>query len=548
MNKVFSQGNIDASIAQTLNTIILFLLILQILPSAGFSVSFISNRIVASGAVTVFVGNFLFAALTKYLVKSEEFNSKTTAIPHGITTIIVLSFSYFILVPMYLKTKSFEKAYEVTLTCCFLLGFFELVCLKFVEIIRQIIPNAAMMAALSGIGLTFISMSFFVNIFQQPLTGIVPLFLILITYASRTTLPFKLPAALVSLLLGTLIYYTVGNLLPWAIEPIKIIQNESEKDIFEVDFSFKHSIIFKNIFNPEIVPYLTSVVLPMMILNIVTNLSCVESATVSGDLYNTKRVLLLDGLITIFGALIGNPFPTGVYIGHPAFKSMGATVGYNYINGVTVLLIGVLNGATIIKKYIPEVSAFGLLVWIGLCVTTDGFKVKDKHKIAVTFGLLPSIAAFLVEEITTVVSVYTEEESSLTFEDVVSKLEEKEFSFLGLISLSKGYLLSSIFLTSTMVKIIDRDFLKASMWMFLASFLSFVGIVHAFEVNENGTTSLLGFPARTKDPRQYPIQYCVGYLTVGVILLGFHWLEKKQSKSEAKESEIMDTERTALLS
>ena len=43
--------------------------------------------------------------------------------------------------------------------------------------------------------------------------------------------------------------------------------------------------------------------------------------------------------------------PTAIYIGHPAFKSMGATKGYNYINGFFVLLIGLFNGASLIKNH-----------------------------------------------------------------------------------------------------------------------------------------------------------------------------------------------------
>lgn len=55
---------------------------------------------------------------------------------------------------------------------------------------------------------------------------------------------------------------------------------------------------------------------------------------------------------------------------------------------------------------------------------------------------------------------------------------------LGMISLSRGYLLSSIYLSSSLVYIIEREFSKAAKWMLVASFLSFIGAVHSFEIND----------------------------------------------------------------
>ena len=56
--------------------------------------------------------------------------------------------------------------------------------------------------------------------------------------------------------------------------------------------------------------------------------------------------------------------------------------------------------------------------------------------------------------------------------------------------------LSSIFLASTLVHIIEREFFYAAAWLCVAACLSFVGAVHAFEVTEDGVGSAFGFPAR----------------------------------------------------
>ena len=43
-----------------------------------------------------------------------------------------------------------------------------------------------------------------------------------------------------------------------------------------------------------------------------------------------------DGAGTMIGALFGSPFPTTAYIGHPAYKRLGAHAGY--IIGVAVVI------------------------------------------------------------------------------------------------------------------------------------------------------------------------------------------------------------------
>ena len=54
----------------------------------------------------------------------------------------------------------------------------------------------------------------------------------------------------------------------------------------------------------------------------------VESAAAAGDSFPTTRVLAADGVISMIGCLMGNPFILAVYIGHPGWKAMGGRIGY----------------------------------------------------------------------------------------------------------------------------------------------------------------------------------------------------------------------------
>mgnify|MGYP000895687573 CR=1 FL=1 len=49
---------------------------------------------------------------------------------------------------------------------------------------------------------------------------------------------------------------------------------------------------------------------------------------------NITRVLTADGVVSLIGCLMGNPFINAVYIGHPGWKAMGGRIGYSAATGV----------------------------------------------------------------------------------------------------------------------------------------------------------------------------------------------------------------------
>ena len=51
----------------------------------------------------------------------------------------------------------------------------------------------------------------------------------------------------------------------------------------------------------------------------------------------TTRVLTADGVVSLIGCLMGNPFINAVYIGHPGWKAMGGRIGYSAATGIMVI-------------------------------------------------------------------------------------------------------------------------------------------------------------------------------------------------------------------
>jgi AGZA family xanthine/uracil permease-like MFS transporter len=82
----------------------------------------------------------------------------------------------------------------------------------------------------------------------------------------------------------------------------------------------------------------------------------VESAAAGGDTFPTTRVLTADGVVSLIGCLMGNPFINAVYIGHPGWKAMGGRIGYSAATGVMVLLLCWFGIIAVMLALIPVVA------------------------------------------------------------------------------------------------------------------------------------------------------------------------------------------------
>mmetsp|Transcript_5026 Transcript_5026/g.10453 ORF Transcript_5026/g.10453 Transcript_5026/m.10453 type:complete len:1130 (+) Transcript_5026:794-4183(+) len=543
LGNVFTYGNLDAGFAQFLNTLILLLNLLSSMRiRVGVEQNMVISKIVPGATLTVCLSNLLFGAWAD--VKSrraagEEF----TALPHGINTVLFFAFTMLIMAPVFEKTGDAELAYRTGLACCFMLGVLELPCVFLVGQIRNLVPRAAMMAAMAGVSLTFIAMTFTVQIFSNPAVGIIPMAVILVCYGSNVQLPYKIPAGLLALVLGSFIVAFARLFDLQLMDPASELNPASSGGVTEgMGLYFASSSlpeVFHALFDSRTWPYIT-VVIPMLIVNIVTNMSCLEGAKAVGDSYSIRQGLTLDAAITILGSLLGCPFPTCIYIGHGAFKSMGASGGYSYISAFAVLLLGVINGTTAVMHIVPEVAGVGILMWIGIVVTAQAFDRDDdyqqessnakSHASAVALGLLPALASWGMQYIQATVPACGSVLSGpnfgvvhVPFKQVMQNMESNGVYVYGLIALSRGYLLSSIFLSSALVEIIDRKFFNAAMWMLIAAALSFVGAVHSFELDDHGVSSSYGFPAETIG--NFPLKYAFAYSGAAVLLLLFEMRE-----------------------
>jgi adenine/guanine/hypoxanthine permease len=247
-----------------------------------------------------------------------------------------------------------------------------------------------------------------------------------------------------------------------------------------------------------------------------------ESAAAAGDDYKTAPSLLMNGVGTIVAAMFSSPFPTTIYIGHPAWKSMGARSAYSVMNGVFMLLLCSFGAVTLILKFMPLEVGAGILLWIGIIMIAQCFNDTPKsHALAVGFGLIPSLAAWALFIVETSLRV-----AGKSLVDLFPVFMQNNFYIHGLISLSQGFLMTSICFTALMVYILERDFIKASLWSVILAIFSFLGIIHSYKLDASGIHYEMGWMVAPK--------FAVAYFMSAIILMCFYFILKSQNRDSIK--------------
>jgi AGZA family xanthine/uracil permease-like MFS transporter len=483
----------------------------------GFPTDLITGQILPGAALSILLGNLFYAWQARRLALQTG-RSDVTALPFGINTPSLIAFIFLIMGPLYQQTKDWHLAWQAGLFACFLNGLMEIAGAFGGDWIRRHTPRAALLCALAGVAMTFIAMGFIFQIFANPLVGLLPMMLILISYSSKVKWPLSLP--------GGFLAVAVGTLLAWAFHTIIGIPLNVSTDPIHWGFYPPQPVpadLFALLTSANGWKYL-AVIFPMGLFNVIGSLQNLESAEAGGDRYPTRSSLLMNGLATLLAALFGSAFPTTIYIGHPGWKAMGARHGYSILNGVIISLLCLLGGVTLFLKLIPQECILGILLWIAIIITAQAFQeIPREHALAVAFGLIPAFAAFILE----LVIEPTLQAAGMPLAQAIDKLEAAGLSIQGVIFLNQGFLLTSMIFAASMVFMIEKKFLKAAQWIFTASVFSFLGLIHAYRLTtEGGLENKFGFVAAP--------EFGVMYALVGVILLMLHYRGKSDGSTRRK--------------
>jgi len=512
--KWFYAGDIDGFFGLFVDNL-LQLMLIQVLCTAvcGLPAEFVAGRILPGAALSILLGNLFYAWQAKRLAESHG-RPYTTALPYGINTVSLFAHVFLIMGPVYRETQSADLAWKAGLFACVGSAAIELVGAFFGGFLRRNTPRAALLAALAGIAITFISMGFVFQIFASPLLAVIPAFLILFVYSSRVKLPLGLPGGFLAVVLGTGIAWGLRwlgyPLFQPSTAPVALglhLPQSSVRDLWQF------------LTQQDGWKYL-SVILPMGLFNVVGSLQNLESAEAAGDRFDTRSSLLANGAGTLLAAGLGSPFPTTIYIGHPGWKAMGARWGYSLLNGTVITALCLFGGVGLVMKVVPMEAMIGILLWIGIIITAQAYRdVPRMHFLGVAFGLVPALAAWLLLNIETTLRV-----TGNSLFDAAAKFTPDSIALAGVFALNQGFILTSMIFAALLVYAAERQWHRAAAWALAGAVLSYFGIIHAYTLTPLGLQVKLGAAAAP--------EFAVAYVGIALTALLLLWVGKADGGPE----------------
>jgi AGZA family xanthine/uracil permease-like MFS transporter len=433
------------------------------------------GRILPAVGLMLFLSTGYYAWLA-YRLAQRTGRSDVCALPSGISVPHMFIVTFVIMMPILQKTSDPVQAWEAGLTWVFVQSFVLMAGGFLAPFIRRITPRAALLGSLAGISITFISMSPAAQMVQVPVIGLTCFAIILVGWFGGLRYPGGLPAGLVALLVGTAIAWAsngfglnYGNLSGGA------VANALTTFGFEIPIpALGHTFAgFK------FLGVLLVTAVPFGLYDLVEAMDNVESAAAAGDHFPTTRVLTADGVISLIGCLMGNPFINAVYIGHPGWKAMGGRIGYSAATGIMVLILSWLGIVALLSALIPVVAILPILLYIGMLIGSQAFQETPKsHAPAVIIAMVPQLAAWGKTLIDNALGAAGTSAGAVGLD----KLAQNGVLYHGLAVLGGGPTLAGVIFGAITAFLIERHFIGAAVTAVVGAGLTFFGFIHGEQI------------------------------------------------------------------
>ena len=430
------------------------------------------GRILPATGLMLFISTLYYAWLAYKLAK-ETGRKDVCALPSGISVPHMFVVVFVIMLPISLTTGDPIKGWEAGLTLVFVQSFVLMIGGFIAPYIRRITPRAALLGTLAGVSIAFISLRPALEMFMTPIIGVVCFAIILLSWFGGVRYFKGIPAGLVAIAVGTLIAWgsTALGLNYGGLTLEKLTQSVTS-------FGFSIPIpAFGHVFSGfEFIGVILITAIPFGIYDLVEAMDNVESAAVAGDSFPMTRVLTADGVISLIGCCMGNPFINAVYIGHPGWKAMGGRIGYSAVTGIAVLVLCWLGIIAMFSSFIPIVAISPILLYIGMLIGSQAFQESPKiHAPAIIVALMPHLAAWGKLQIDNVLGAAGTNAATVGLD----KLEQVGVLYQGLSILGGGAILGGLMLGAITVFIIDRNFVKAAAFSLASGVMTFFGFMHS---------------------------------------------------------------------
>jgi AGZA family xanthine/uracil permease-like MFS transporter len=492
----FQSGDINAFFGLMLDNVGGMILMAGLLVGVfGFPAEFVLTYMIPGTALGVLVGDLLYTVMAFQLARRTG-RQDITAMPLGLDTPSTFGMVFLVMGPAFQHartsmaqgglglgiTDAAQHAWFIGLAMTLACGIFKLICSLGSGWIRRVFPRAGLLGSLAAIALVLISFLPLQDIAREPVAGMVALVVILATLTARYRLPWGMPGAVGALCAGAvaLLLMNIAHaaLNQWAGLKLPIVWSEGSRPDAIFSFSFPFPMpgwwSWIGLHLREAAGYLP-VAIPLALATVVGGIDCAESASAAGDDYPTGPIIAVEGFATVVAGLCGGVIQSTPYIGHPAYKAMGARAGYTLATALFVGAAGIFGYFSWIFFLVPKALVFPILVFVGLEITAQSFHATPKrHYPAVAFACLPALAYLTFLSVDRLSGNLAQ--LGVPFERLT---QDNQHWIQTLTVISSGFIVTSLLWATLLARIIDGRFRLAAGVSMIAAVFSLIGIIHS---------------------------------------------------------------------
>ncbi len=441
------------------------------------------GRILPAMGLMMCLSTFYYAYLAYSLAKKTG-RTDVCAMPSGISVPHMFIVTFVIMLPIAITTGDPIKGWEAGLVWVFFQSFILMIGGFIAPIVRNITPRAALLGTLAGVSVTFISMRPALEMFMTPQIGLVCFAIIMVSWFAGVRYPMGIPAGLIAIAVGMIIAWG-SNLFGLNLGGLSVGGVKSAFSSF--GFSIPLPAVGHVFSGFQYLGVILITAIPYGIYDLVEAMDNVESAEAAGDHYPTTRVLTADGVVSLIGCLMGNPFINAVYIGQPGWKAMGGRIGYSAAVGVMVIVLSWFGIISLMLAIVPVVSISPILLYIGMLICAQAFQTTPReHAPAIALALTPHLAAWAATLLGGALGAAGMNFGAQHAPDFVGKMAQNGVLFHGLEVMGGGSILTGLVLGAIAVFVIDRKFINAAAFSLAGAVLTYFGFMHGDAIGVGG--------------------------------------------------------------
>jgi adenine/guanine/hypoxanthine permease len=456
------------------NLSVLALLSAVLIGGYGVPASIVFGRMFPGTALGVLIGDLLYTWLAVRLARRTGRND-VTAMPFGLDTPSTIGMVLLVLGPAFAKFRATGldpdsaglHTWYLGMAATATMGLLKFLMAFAGRSVRRLVPQAGLLGSLAGIALMLIGFIPLVELLESPIVGFLTLGLVIYALVARGRVPGGLPGVLFAVIVGTVAYYGLGH---WGAAGMSIAAPSMPTlrlALPHVDAGIMRGFA-------DVAQYLPLIV-PFALLTVVGGVNNTESARVAGDDYDVRSILLAEAAATLVAGLVGGVAQTTPYIGHPAYKDMGARAGYTWLTGVFIGVGGMLGYLSNLIELIPLAVLAPVLVFLSVNITVQAFSaVPLRHAPAVAISFFPSIARLVAIELGDPKYVPPER-----FTALLTAAEHGLPALAVIVALGNGFIITATLWAAFVVEMTESRLRAAAAYLAAGGVLCAFGIIHS---------------------------------------------------------------------